>query len=171
MKSLLVTVVVSAILASVGAGVLEACGAKFLVATRAARFQKMQRAKHPANILVYQHSDDPQVDDAGVAEFAEVLRAMLEKVGHTVTVVPTEDALRSAARTNDFSVVMMELQAARRLNSDVREWSPGAQVLPMGQFLSRSQAALAKEEFGQVIRLPAKDSEVLSSVDESNRRN
>jgi hypothetical protein len=171
MKSLLVTVVISAVLASVGVDVLEACGAKFLVATRAARYQKLQRAAQPANILVFQHSDDSKNDEAGVAEFTVALRDMLERVGHTVTVAQTEDALRAAARTNDFALVMMGLQTARRLSADLREWSPGVHVLPMGQFLSRSQVALAKEEFGQVIRLPAKDSEVLSSVQESSRRN
>lgn len=171
MKSLFATIAVLGLLASVSAPVLDACGAKFLVATRAARFQKMQRADRPANILVYQHSDDPEQDAAGVQEFTVALSALLEKVGHTVTVAPTEDALRAAARTNDFNVVMIELDSARRLRADLSSWSPGAAVLPIGQFLTRDQAALAKEEFGQVLRLPAKESQVLSTVQASDRRN
>lgn len=171
MKNLLVTIAISAIVALASGPVLEACGAKFLVATRAARFQKMQRAAHPANILIYQHSDQPNVDAAGLAEFVEKMRTILERVGHTVTVVESEDALQARVRGADFDVVMMELDAARRLRSDIRTWTPGASVLPIGSFLTTSQAALAKEEFGEVVRIPGSDSQMLSSVQKSYSHN
>jgi hypothetical protein len=138
---------------------LEACGAKFLVATRAARFQRIARATHPANILVYQHNDD-----AGVAAFAGSLRDHLNDVGHTVTVVAGETALRAAARRGGYNIVMMQLEEAYRLKTDIRASLPEARILPMGKYVTGPAAAAAKEEFGHVLRLPAKTNEVLSVV-------
>jgi CheY-like chemotaxis protein len=171
MRRLLVVIAVPALVMSVPADILEACGAKFLVATRAARFQKMQRAASPATILLFQHSDRPADNPADVAELAEKMRTILEHVGHTVTVVDNEDALRARARDAAFNVVMMELDTARRLRSDIGALAPNAHVLPVGSFLTTAQAAAAKEEFGEVVRIPGSDSQMLASVQGSYSRN
>ena len=37
--------------------VVEACGSKFLVGSRAARYQRMRRAVNPSTILIYTRQD------------------------------------------------------------------------------------------------------------------
>ncbi len=166
MRRLSVTIAVLTVLVHLGGPVLEACGAKFLVATRIARHQRLRYAASPANILVYQHTDDE-----GVVEFSAALHDVLENVGHTVTVVASEDDLQDAARTHDFNIVMMELDVARRLRTDVESWSPDSVVLPMVAFATRPQASRAREEFGLVLRLPAKKSALLSTVHDAHAGN
>jgi hypothetical protein len=141
-----------------------ACGAKFLVATRSARLQRLQRAARPANILVYQHDTD-----AGVVEFMGALRDTLAGVGHRVTIVESEAALRQAAQTSDFNVVMLQLDQARRLRGNVESWAPDASILPMAAFVTRPDAASAKEEFGQILALPTKTSQLFSVVQAAYR--
>jgi CheY-like chemotaxis protein len=142
-----------------GEPVLEACGAKFLVATRSARFQRMQRATRPANILVYRHTDE-----AGVVEFIAALESTLERAGHSVTLATSESALRTETQTGEFNVVMMQLDEARRLRSNLAAWEPGAAILPMAAFLTKPQSSQAKQEFGQVLALPLKDTQLFAVV-------
>jgi DNA-binding NtrC family response regulator len=164
MRRPIVVVAVLTVFAQLGVPVLEACGAKFLVATRSARFQRAQHVTRPASILLYQHDDD-----AGVVEFMTALQSALNGVGHKVTLVANEAALRNAASSNRFNVVMMQLEEALRLRADLKSWSPGAAILPMAAFLTRPQAARAREEFGQILALPAKTSQVFSVVQAAYR--
>ncbi len=164
MKRLSVTIAALTVLVHLGSPVLEACGAKFLVASSIARYQRLQFAANPANILVYQQTDHEGADDDDLRAFAAKLRDLLEGVGHSVTVVATENDLQAAARTRDFDIVMMYLEVARRLRSDVESWSPDSAVLPIVAFSTRPQASRARQEFGQVLKLPAKNSETLSTV-------
>lgn len=164
MKRLLLIVATITVSAQLGASVLEACGTKFLVATRSAQLQRQQRATRPAKVLVYQHDNA-----AGVIEFVVSLQDALEGVGHKVRVAAGEPALRNAAQNGDFNVVMLQLDAARRLKGDLRSWLPNATILPMGEFVTRSAAATAKEEFGRMLTLPAKISELFSVVQAAYR--
>ncbi len=164
MRRLSVTIAILTVLVHLGAPVLEACGAKFLVATRIARYQRALFAANPANILVYQHNSEEEV-----VEFAAALRTVLEDVGHTVAVVTTEGDLQNAARTNDFSLVMMALDAARLLRGDVESWSPESTLLPIAKYATRPQASRARQEFGRVLKVPARRSEVLSAVHDAVR--
>jgi DNA-binding NtrC family response regulator len=164
MRRIIVPVAVLAVFAHLGGPVLEACGAKFLVATRSARFQRAQRTARPATILVYQHDDE-----AGVVEFMAKLQSMLQGVGHQVTLVANETALRDAATNNEFNVVMMQLDAARRLRDDVKSWAPGTAILPMDAFVTRPEAARAKKEFGQMLALPTTDRQLYSIVQAAYR--
>ncbi len=164
MRKLSVTIAVLTVAAQLGSPVLEACGAKFLVATRIARYQRALFAASPANILVYRHNNEEEV-----VEFAAALRTVLEDVGHTVTVVTSEGDLQNAARTSDFSLVMMDLDTARQLRGDVESWAPDSALLPIAAYATRPQASRARQEFGQVLKVPARRSEVLSTVHDAVR--
>lgn len=159
MKKLMVTTAVLAGLAHLGSPILEACGAKFLVAARVARYQRQQYTANPAKILVYRHTNDTED-----VEFVAKLKGMLEGVGHSVTVAASEADLRDATRTHDFNIVMMEIDVARQLREDLGSWSPASTVLPIMLFATRREASGAKREFGQVIKLPAKENVVLATV-------
>ena len=116
------------------------------------------------SILIYQHTAD-----ANVVEFIAELRKLLNGVGHKVTLVTSEAALRDVAGRQRFNVVMMQLDAARRLRSDLTSWSHGAAILPMKEYVPGAEAARVKEEFGQLLKLPATPQDVLSVVRAANR--
>jgi len=164
MRTLIVPIAVLTLFVSIYGPVLDACGAKFLVATRSARFQRARYTTRPAAILVYQHNQD-----AGVAEFLAKLQTTLQGVGHKVTLVAGEAALHDAAATNQFNVVMMHLAEARRLRDDLKSWCPHTSILPMKDFVTRAEAARAKEEFGQMLALPTLDTQVFSMVQAAYR--
>jgi hypothetical protein len=159
MRRLIALVTVLAGCAHVNIPVLDACGAKFLLATRSTRLQRTQRATKPTSILLYQHA--PSVEHG---EFMTALQNALEGVGHKVTLVTSEAALRAAASRQDSSVVMMHLDAARRLRADVSTWSPRMLILPMKAYMTKPEATRAKREFGRVLALPAPESQVVSMV-------
>ena len=159
MRKLIVLLVVLTAFVDMSSRVLEACGAKFLVVTKSPRFHLGQRTTRPATILVYQHDDV-----AGVVEFIAAAQNALNGVGHKVTVVTSEAALRDATRRQTFNVVMMQLDAARNLRSDLTSWSPGAVILPMKEFVPGAEAARVKGEFGHLLTLPTTDRELLSVV-------
>jgi hypothetical protein len=164
MRAFIVLVAVLTGFVQMSGRVLEACGAKFIVATKSPRFQLAHRTTRPATILLYQHTPDPDV-----AEVIVELRNVLNSVGHKVTVATSEAALREAAISQKFKVVMMQLDAARRLRSDLASWSQGAAILPMKEFVAGAEAARIKKEFGQMLKLPTTDREVLSVVRDAHR--
>jgi hypothetical protein len=164
MRKCYVVIAALTTLGFLGEPVLEACGAKFLVATRSARFQRMQRATRPANILIYRHTDE-----AGVVEFITALESTLERAGHSVTLAASESALRTQTQTGEFNVVMMQLDEARRLRSNLAAWEPGAAILPMAAFLTKPESSRAKQEFGQVLALPLKDTQLFAVVQSAAR--
>jgi hypothetical protein len=64
---------------------------------------------------------------------------------------------------------MLQLDSARRLRDDLKTWLPGAAILPMAAFVTRPEAARAKDEFGQMLPLPAKTTQVFSVVESAYR--
>ena len=163
MKRLLAAVAVTIVSLQLGTTLAEACGAKFLVATSSALLQRLQRTRHPANILVYQHTRDTDV-----VEFVTKLRSMLTAMGHTVTVADGEDALRGASG-GKFSVVMLKLDEARRLKASLASTLPEATILPMDALVTQPVIAVAKQEFGRMLVLPATTKEVFSTVEAANK--
>lgn len=163
MKRMLAVVAVVTMLVQFGTTLLEACGAKFLVATGSAFLQRSQRTRHPANILLYQHTRD-----ADVVEFVTKLRVMLRDMGHQVTIAESEAQLRDAAN-GSINVVMLKLDEARRLKPTIRSTLPNAAILPMDALVTQPVIVLAKQEFGRMLVLPATTKEVFSTVEASYR--
>ena len=164
MRKLIVLLAVLAGFLDVSGRALQACGAKFIVSPKAPRFPLAQHTLRPATILLYQHNTD-----AGVVEFIAELRRLLNGVGHRATIVTSEDALRGEVGRQRFDVVMMQLDAARRLRSDLTSWSNGAAILPMKEYVPGAEAARVRKEFGQLLKLPASPQEVVSVVQSAHR--
>lgn len=163
MKRLLTAITALVIWAQFGPAVMEACGAKFLVATGTAQLQRSQRTKHPARILVYQHSRN-----ADTVAFVTKLRDMLKGMGHQVSVADGEAGLKDVSGST-FNVVMLRLEEARRLKSVVTSAQPNATILPMDALVPSPVIAVAKQEFGRMLVLPATTHEVYSIVEDAHR--
>ena len=142
--------------------VVEACGAKFLVGSRAARYQRLQRVANPSTILIYSRQDANTPEDERLdPEF----KANLEKVGHTIQVATDPDAFQSAMGTGRFNIVLMDLEDARQMQAQVQ--SSSAVLLPFVAFPTRPEYSQAKEEFGLVLRTPTTMRKLLSAVQEA----
>ena len=163
MRRQIVAVAVVALSFQFSTTLMEACGAKFLVATGSVFWQRSQRTTHPADILLYQHSRDKDV-----VEFTAKLGAMLKEMGHKVTVADGEAALRAGSR-GKFTVVMLKLDEARRLKPVIASGLPKASILPMDVFLKQPELTVARQEFGQILNLPATPKDVFSTVDTAYR--
>ena len=160
MRRLIVPAAVLTVCVQLCVPVLEACGAKFLAVTSSARLQRARHTTRPATILLYQHDSD-----TGVAEFMAKLQNVLTGVGHKVTLVTSEAALFDAAAGSEYKLVMMQLDEARRLRSDLQSRSPRAVILPMKSFVTRPERARLKQEFGRVVELPTTDRQLFSVVE------
>jgi hypothetical protein len=126
-------------------------------------FQKLKRSTHPKDILVFQHDQDK-----GNIEFVSKLEGFVKGMGHRVKVVVGEAALRNEAG-GKFTLVMMHLDEARRLKSTVQSALPNAAILPMKEFVTTPEQAAARAEFGRMLALPAKESDVFSTIEASRK--
>ncbi len=168
MRKLLFCVIASIVVVGLGMDVLEACGAKFLVASRAARLQRIQVAANPATILLYLSlAQAEETSTADAAEGDNAFQELLVKVGHKVQTATGMDEFRRAARTGDFDLVLMELETARELQAEVGSLAPEATLLPVVEFGSRAVKSRAKAEFGNVLNTPTTVDRILATIDES----
>ena len=171
MKTVFIACAAFLLVASAGAGLVEACGAKFLLATKNVMNQKMQRAASLGRVLVYQYADDPEERPEDVAESAAELRRLLEGVGHSVVVASDEGALRDLVTGDGVDVVMMGPETALRLKADLAAWSPGTPILPVALYPTSAQRAQLKDEFGDLAVVGDGQRAFLASVVRSVARN
>jgi len=155
-----------ALVAVVGLGaadsVLEACGAKFLVSSRAARYQRLQTSEGGSLFLYWNLAPATPEQEQEGRENYEAFRAFLEKVGYSIEATTDANEFRTAARTGDYDIILMPLEAARELRADVAALAPGAALLPVAVFATRAEEAQAEREFGHVLNTPASSQEVLT---------
>ena len=167
MRRALFAVVLLAGVAFVTDAVLDACGSKFLVGARTARYQRLQAAVHPASILFYWELDMTSTD-AEEGSWDDV-QAAIEKVGHRIEVANDQAALRSAMRGGQFDIVMMSLTDAKRWRGDVDMLAPNTILLPFVEFPTRPVYSQAKREFGQVLKIPSTMGKLLSTLDKAQQ--
>ncbi len=152
-----------------GVQILEACGAKFLVSSRAARYQRLQAAENPASILLYWPADasDPVSEYEATADY-EAFLAAVEKAGHSLQVTTDLEAFRAAAGTGAFDIFLMDLADARRLRAEIELLSPDTAILPVMEFATRPSLSQAKKEFGQVLSTPTTARRLLATIADSH---
>ena len=167
MRRLLLGVLFLAAAMVLGDTVLDACGSKFLVGARSARYQRLQTALHPSTILFY-WEDDPTTEEDDEASWAEV-RAAIEKVGHRFEMATNRSTFDSAVRAGKFEIIMMSLNEARSRQTDVAAIAPDSVLLPFVEFPTRPEYSKAKREFGQVLKIPATVSQLLSTIDKAQQ--
>src|SRR5262245_27479278 len=94
-----------------GARSVQACGDKFLLAGRGAKFRQVYAAIYPASVVVYAH---PQ-RGAGKAILDPRLLADLKQAGHRVSVLQEEQALSRALASDRIDVVLTDAVDADRV--------------------------------------------------------
>ena len=168
MKRLLLVLALVALGGLVGLSdaVLEACGSKFLVSSRGARYQRVLASIQPTSILWYWQQDEKTEEEDRWNPDAE---EMLESVGHTVEVSYDDESFLSAARRGDFDVLVLPIDEARRLRPDLEALPVDSAVVPLLMFPTRSQYSQAREEYGVVMKLPTTTDKMLAAFEKGRR--
>jgi hypothetical protein len=97
----------------------QACGDKFLMVGRGARFQRAYASVYPGKILIYARSStDPK---AAIRD--PQLHKALRQAGHAVSVIEDWALLEQALRTVPVDVVLVDVGEAARLR-DLMSSSP-----------------------------------------------
>jgi hypothetical protein len=91
--------------------VARACGDKFLMVGRGARFQRAYASVYPGNVLIYARSStDPK---AAIRD--PQLHKALRQAGHSVSVIEDWTLLEQALRTVPVDIVLVDVAEASRL--------------------------------------------------------
>ena len=101
--------------------VADSCGDKFLVLGRGLRYERAHAAKHPASILVYVVNPDATKD----------LQKMLQKAGHKLKNVATEELLYSSLNAGQYDVVLINISDAALLEQKIMATPFKPAVLPV----------------------------------------
>ena len=166
MKKLLHLFVVSVGILGLGDTVLNACGSKFLVSSKSARYQRILASIKPTNILWYYEQDENTPKDERWNPDAQ---KWFEQVGHTLEVTFNEDTFLGAAKNGDYDVILVSIEQARRLQSEMASVAPDAAVLPILRFPTRSEYSAARKEWGIVLKFPTTSPKFLAAIDKARR--
>ena len=146
--------------------VLDACGSKFLVGARSARYQRMQVTMNPASILwYYEQKPDAAEDERWDPEF----EAWMEKIGHTIEVVGDHGELRSALLAGTFDIVILQIDHVREHRAELESLAADSVLLPVLPFPTRPEYSKAKREFGTVLKFPTTVNGILSTIEKAQR--
>ncbi len=95
--------------------VAHACGDKFLMVGRGAKFQRAYASVYPGNVLIYTRaSKDPKAAMSD-PQFYKALR----QAGHTVSVIEDWTLLEQALKTVAVDIVLVDVAEAPRLQPAV----------------------------------------------------
>jgi hypothetical protein len=91
--------------------VVEACGDKFLMVGRGAKFQRAYASVHPGKLLIYARPST----DAKAAIRDPQLHKALRQAGHAVSVIEDWPLLEQALRSVPVDLVLVDVAEAPRL--------------------------------------------------------
>jgi hypothetical protein len=128
----------AAILAAlVLAGNALACGDKFLIVGRGARFQRNYIAVHPSSLLVLNASLMARRD----------IQAQLQHAGHRLTLVTSAEQLRQAVSAVAYDAVLADITDVPLIERTVAEAQNRPLLLPVVDGSSRQSLAAAEAQF------------------------
>jgi DNA-binding NtrC family response regulator len=142
-------------------GDLPACGDKFLVPSRGARFRFRVVDRESATVLLYARPG---------SALAETLRtlsveARLRTAGYRPTLVGSREEFASACRRGGWDVVVVDLADASDVDRLSTSWAP--LVLPVAQGVPRAAVDEAKRQYRLVLKSPTKYRAFLDAIDEA----
>jgi hypothetical protein len=100
-------------LASGSPSVAQACGDKFLMVGRGAKFQRAYASVHPGKVLIFAR---PSTAERAAIRDPQLHRA-LRQAGHAVSVIEDWTLLEQALRTVQVDIVLVDVAEAPRLNA------------------------------------------------------
>jgi len=159
-------VAVLGVTAMVGDTWLHACGAKFLVSSRGARYQRVLASIEPTSILWYYVEDEDAPEDE---QWNPDTAKWLKQIGHSLQRVTDADAFLGAAKSGDFDVMLVHIEEARELQNQIALSGTNAALLPILEFPTRSEYSEARKEFGIVMKFPTTSPKFLAAIEKARR--
>ncbi len=142
-------------------GDVLACGDKLVVVGRG--LHPTHRAVSRASILVYARPGGSL--PAALGEGG--LQKNLERAGHRLSRVVTDEELRKALGTGRYDLVLADLDAASRIEAEANAAPAHPTVLPTLYNPSPAELKAAESEFQCVLKSPGKEKDYLAVVDEA----
>lgn len=167
MKKLVLSLLVATFIVGLSDAVLYACGSKFLVSSKSSpAYFRMLATIKPTSILVYwQQDENTKEGDRWNPDAGEYL----EEIGHTVAVTLDAAAFLSAAREGHFDVLLLNIDEARRLKSEIATIAPASAVLPFTFYATRREKGAAEREFDTVLHLPTNSQKFIGTIEKARR--
>ena len=121
------------------APIVEACGDKFLLVGRGARFQRVYASVYPGKVLIFARPST----DTKVAIRDPQLHKALRQAGHAVSVIEDWPLLEQAMKTVPVDLVLVDVGEAERLQK-LMDTSPGA---PEPLYVASPRSAAVAKQF------------------------
>lgn len=91
--------------------VAQACGDKFLMVGRGAKFQRAYASVYPGKLLIYSRTSS----DPGAAIRDPQLHKALRQAGHTVSIIEDWSLLEQAVKNGPVDIILVDAAEASRL--------------------------------------------------------
>jgi hypothetical protein len=141
---------------------LLACGDKYLVAGRGARFQR--GGPHAMAVLVYA----PPSSSLAEGRLGKVtVDSVLSRAGYKPATVATPQQLADALRSGKADIVLAPAAEARTVERASSAGAPHPTIVPVLDKATRQEFAEARKEWGVALRSPASSDALLDAVDEA----
>lgn len=148
-------------IASLCAGTsLLACGDKFLVAGRGARFQ---RGTTRATVLIYA----PPASALSGAFGKLPVDHVLSRAGYHTAVAASAEELGRILKDSAPGIVLVDIADARTVEKHTSAGSSAPVILPVLRDASRLELAEARKIWGVVLKSPASGDSLLDALDEA----
>ncbi|MGA7992135.1 MAG: hypothetical protein WCC53_11920 [Thermoanaerobaculia bacterium] len=139
---------------------LLACGDKFLVAGRGARFQ---REGARSTIVIYAPLSSTLRGGPGNLS----VDAVLSRAGYHPAVVASAEELSRILKDGNPGIVLVDIADARTVEKLVPAGAPGPVIVPVLPSASRQEVAAARKTWGVALKSPASGDSLLDAVDEA----
>ena len=165
MRQVLILLVLTLAAVLQAAEAADACGDKFLLVGRGARFQRAYAAIYPATILIYAHSQtglsaairDPQ------------LQASLKLAGHRASIVEDEGLFKQALKSGGFDIVLGDVAEAAALETQAQASPSKPTVLSVMYKPTKVEAAELEKQFSCKLKASDRAERYLSVIDDTMR--
>jgi ABC-type amino acid transport substrate-binding protein len=163
MRARVLVLFVAAAVLQTGADSLQACGDKFVLVGRGAKFRQAYAAIYPASIVVFTQSQR----GAAKAIRDSRLHADLKLAGHRVSVAEDERALSRALESDRIDVVLTDAADADRVAAQANNAPAKPRVLPVMFEPTKEEAKAIEARYQCRLTSGDRSMRYLSAIDDA----
>jgi hypothetical protein len=163
MRKSAVSVFVSVLLLQQGATSLDACGDKFLLVGRGAKFRQAYAAIYPATILIFAEAHRATAKAIRDPRF----QADLKTAGHRVSVVEDERALARAVESERVDLILTDVADADRVAKQADSAPTRPRVLPVMFEPTKEEAKKVEERYQCRLTSGDRSGRYLAAIDDA----
>ncbi len=161
MQRVLILVVVLIVTAPALRSGASACGDKFLMVGRGAKFHQVYGAIYPATIVLYARAGH----GASIGILDPKFQASLTRAGHQLEVVRDEEQLTRTLRAGRVDLVLAAVLDVDAVKATADQSPSKPTVLPVTYKPTKEDAAIVKARYQREIKSSDRPSQYLSQID------